>query len=200
MSMKKVKSHSEYISGFPPQVQRKLKQMRALIRKEVPSAIESISYGIAGFSLDGPLVYIGGFKDHVSFFPTSSGVEAFKGELSRYKTSAGTIQFPLDEDLPLDLLRRIVRFRLSENRHKKTGRSLCDKKWVAEIDDSKLAEELRVLVKPAQRALIHAKLYTLEKISRKSEAELLQLHGLGPSSIPVLSKLLLAKKLAFRSR
>ena len=109
-------------------VRRKLKEMQALIREEAPGAHEKISYGIAAFILHGPLVYIAGFKNHVSFFPTSSGVKAFKKELKDYKTSTGTIQFKLDEPLPLELLRKIVRFRLAETREEKTGRSVSIRK------------------------------------------------------------------------
>lgn len=120
--MAKPKTHAEYIASFPLPVRRKLKEMRAIIKKEAPQATESISYGIAAFHVNGPLVYIAGFKNHVSFFPTSSGIQAFKKELSGYKTSAGTIRFDLESPLPADLLRRIIRHRLREERDPRTGR------------------------------------------------------------------------------
>jgi uncharacterized protein YdhG (YjbR/CyaY superfamily) len=88
--------------------------MRATIRNLVPDATESIRYGIAAFHVDQPLVYIAGFKDHVSLFPTASGVRTFKKELKEFKMSTGTIQFPLDQPLPLDLIERIVLFRAKE--------------------------------------------------------------------------------------
>ena len=101
---------------------KKLKELQALIRKEAPNATETIRYGIAAFHLNGPLVYIGGFKDHVSFFPTGSAVRAFRKDLAHYKTSAGTIQFELNDPLPSELIRKILRFRLSEVRTKKSSR------------------------------------------------------------------------------
>jgi len=197
--MSKPKTHAEYIASFPLPIRRKLKEMRALIREEAPDALESISYGVAAFSVDGPLVYIAGFRNHVSFFPTSSGIRAFRKELSPYKTSAGTVQFALDEPLPLELLRKMVRFRLREGRDRKSGRSTCDKRKVAEFDYSNLAPELQVLSKPAQRALVNAGLLTLARIARKTEREVLALHGIGPSSIPVLKRLLAARSLSFKS-
>jgi uncharacterized protein YdhG (YjbR/CyaY superfamily) len=115
-------THAEYIAQFPLPVRARLKELRALIRKVAPEAEEKISYGIAAFDWNGPLVYIAGFKNHVSFFPTSSGVTAFKDKLKAYKTSRGTIQFPLDQPLPLRLITQIVRFRMKELRDARTGR------------------------------------------------------------------------------
>jgi uncharacterized protein YdhG (YjbR/CyaY superfamily) len=114
-------SHAQYIASFSgPEnlaIRQKLRQLRQLIREVVPQAKESISYGVAGFSLGGrALVYIAGFKSHVSFFPTSSGIRKFRKELAPYPTSRGTVRFRLDAPLPLGLLRRIVRFRVREVR------------------------------------------------------------------------------------
>jgi uncharacterized protein YdhG (YjbR/CyaY superfamily) len=198
MARKKA-GHTEYIAAFPAPVRRKLKEMHALIFKEVPEAQEAIRYGVAAFLLpEGPLVYIAGFKKHVSFFPTSSGVRAFQKELSSYKTSKGTIQFSLAAPLPIGLLRRIIRFRLEEVQGKERGRSSCDSKGVSEFDYSKLAQELRILSRPAQRALINAGLFSPARIARKSEGDLLKLHGLGPTSMPVIRKVLAARALKLK--
>lgn len=118
---KKATSIDDYIGDFPKGVQRVLKQLRATIKKAAPQTKETISYRIPTFTLRGYLVHFAAFKDHVSLFPTSSPMRAFKKALSRYKVSRGTIQFPLDRPLPLTLVRRIVKFRVKENlaRHKK---------------------------------------------------------------------------------
>ena len=108
----------EYISTCPPGVQKTLKKLRKVIREAAPDAEEKIAYRMPAYVLNGPLVYFAAFKDHIGFFPTPGGVCAFKYELTGYKTSKGTIQFPLDKPLPYDLVRRIVRFRVEENKQK----------------------------------------------------------------------------------
>jgi uncharacterized protein YdhG (YjbR/CyaY superfamily) len=110
----------KYIAGFPPEVQKVLNEYRDHIRKMVPDAEETISYGIPTFKLNGRnLVHFGGFKNHTSFFPGASGIEAFKNEFSEYKVSKGTVQFPLDKPLPLNLITRIVKFRIEEEMGRK---------------------------------------------------------------------------------
>ena len=110
----------EYIASFPPDVQDKLRGIRAVIRRAAPDAEEAIRYGIPTFRLDGSnLVHFAAFRDHLSFFPTASGVEHFQKELSAYKLGRGTIQIPLNGPVPYDLVERIVRFRAEETRKKK---------------------------------------------------------------------------------
>jgi len=108
----------EYISTFPKNIQTILQELRQVIRDVAPEAKEVISYQIPTFKLNGNLVHFAAFKDHISFFPTSSGVEAFKRELSDYETSKGTIRFPLDKPIPFDLIKRIVKYRVEENLEK----------------------------------------------------------------------------------
>jgi uncharacterized protein YdhG (YjbR/CyaY superfamily) len=108
-------SIDEYIALFPASIQRKLKELRATIKAAAPTAEEKISYMMPAFALNGTLVYFAAFKDHISFFPTSSGVNAFKKDLSIYDLSKGTIRFPLDKPLPLALIKKIVKFRVVEN-------------------------------------------------------------------------------------
>jgi uncharacterized protein YdhG (YjbR/CyaY superfamily) len=112
------KTMDEYIKTFPEQVQIILEKMRQTIRKAAPEAEEAISYQIPTFKLNGNLVHFAAFKNHVSFFPTARGVEAFKKELSRFKGSRGTVQFPLDRPIPYDLVRKITVFRRKENLEK----------------------------------------------------------------------------------
>lgn len=104
-----------YISGFPAGVQEILQKVRETIRAAAPQAEETIAYQMPAFRLNGPLVYFGGFKDHIGFYPTPSGIEAFKEELASYKGAKGSVQFPLDKPIPYELIGRIVAFRVQEN-------------------------------------------------------------------------------------
>ena len=108
-------SIDQYIDEAPQKVKQKLRELRTVIKSEVPDAEERIAYQMPTFSQEGNLVHFAYFKNHIGFFPAPSGIENFKEELARYKTSTGTVQIPLDEELPLDLIREIVRFRLKEN-------------------------------------------------------------------------------------
>jgi uncharacterized protein YdhG (YjbR/CyaY superfamily) len=108
----------EYIAAFPIEVQKVLKELRAVIRKAAPEAEETINYGIPTFSLNGNLVHFAGWKSHVGFYPAPSGIISFKKELSVYECSKGTVKFPIDEPLPLALITRIVKFRVRENLEK----------------------------------------------------------------------------------
>lgn len=112
--MKSSKEIDSYIQAAPKAAQSHLRQMRVVIRKAAPQATEAISYRIPTYKLHGNLVHFGAFKDHVSFFPTSSGVAAFKKELSKYKIAKGTVQFPLDKSLPTGLITKIVKFRVKQ--------------------------------------------------------------------------------------
>ena len=118
--MKKSKDIDAYIKNFPKDVQLILEKIRTTIKKAAPKAEEAISYGIPTFRLNGNLVHFGGFKNHIGFFPTSSGVAKFKKELQSYKISKGTIQFSLNNPVPYQLIHKITKFRVSENTKKKT--------------------------------------------------------------------------------
>ena len=116
--MEKPINVDDYISGFPVETQKLLEQIRTTIKKAAPKAEEVISYGMPAFKLNGMLVYFAGYKNHVGFYPTSSGIANFKKELSIYKGAKGSVQFPLDKPLPLALINQIVKFRLIENSEK----------------------------------------------------------------------------------
>lgn len=105
----------EYIAGFPPDVQDILQKVRATIRETAPNAAETINYQIPTFTLKGNLVHFGAFKNHIGFYPTPTGMEKFKDELSGYEGAKGSVQFPLDRPIPYDLIRQIVKFRVEEN-------------------------------------------------------------------------------------
>jgi uncharacterized protein YdhG (YjbR/CyaY superfamily) len=105
----------EYIGTFPEDVQRILNELRQTIREAAPEAEETINYQMPTFTLNGNLVHFAAFENHIGFYPTPSGIEAFKQELSRYKGAKGSVQFPMDQPLPLPLIRRIVEYRVKEN-------------------------------------------------------------------------------------
>jgi uncharacterized protein YdhG (YjbR/CyaY superfamily) len=105
----------EYIAGFPAEVQEILESIRTVIKLAAPDAEETISYQMPTFTLKGNLVHFAAFKKHIGFYPVPTGIEAFKDELSAYEGGKGSVQFPLDKPVPLDLIRRIVEFRVKEN-------------------------------------------------------------------------------------
>jgi uncharacterized protein YdhG (YjbR/CyaY superfamily) len=109
----------EYIEDFPYEVRIILEKMRQAIQKAAPDAVETISYQMPAFKLNGILVYFAAFKKHIGFYPGSSGIDAFKKELSIYKGGKGSVQFPLDKPIPFDLVKKIVIFRAGENLSKK---------------------------------------------------------------------------------
>ena len=110
----------EYIRSFQANIQNILEKMRQTIRKAAPDAIEAISYQMPTLKLNGEnLVHFAAFKNHIGFYPTPSGIEAFKKPLADYKASKGAVQFPLDKPVPLDLVEKIVKFRVTENLPKK---------------------------------------------------------------------------------
>jgi len=115
MEPDKAKSIDEYIANCPEEVQKKLEDLRATIRASAPDATEKISYQMPTFYLKGNLVHFAALKNHIGFYPTPSGVDAFIKETAKYASTKGAIQFPLDEPLPLKLVSKIVKFRVKEN-------------------------------------------------------------------------------------
>jgi uncharacterized protein YdhG (YjbR/CyaY superfamily) len=112
-----------YIASFPKEVQNILTQVRNTIREAAPDAEEIISYGIPTFTLKGNLVHFAAYKSHIGFYPTPSGIENFKNELSVYKGAKGSVQFPLDKPIPLDLINQITSFRVKENLERAEAKS-----------------------------------------------------------------------------
>jgi uncharacterized protein YdhG (YjbR/CyaY superfamily) len=109
----------EYIAMFPTEVQEVLEKLRQTIKNAAPQAEETISYQMPAFKLHGSLVYFAAYKKHIGFYPTASGISAFKEHLTNYEVSKGTIKFPINEPLPFDLITTIVKFRVEENLSKK---------------------------------------------------------------------------------
>lgn len=105
----------DYIAGFPPDIQAILTKIRMTIRKAAPAAEETIKYRMPTFTLHGNLVHFAAYKQHIGFYPVPTALEAFKKDLSAYRTSKGAVQFPLDKPIPYGLIARIVKFRVKEN-------------------------------------------------------------------------------------
>lgn len=112
------KNIEEYIAGFPKDIQQILNELRETIINAAPEAAEVISYQMPAYRLNGILVYFAAMKNHIGFYPTSSGINAFQKELTPYKSGKGSVQFPIDHPLPLSLISKIVRFRVEENSSK----------------------------------------------------------------------------------
>jgi uncharacterized protein YdhG (YjbR/CyaY superfamily) len=105
----------EYIAGFPPEIQAILEKIRATVKEAAPDAEEAISYQMPTFRLKGNLVHFAAFTTHIGFYPTPTGIEEFKDELAVYKSSKGSVKFPLDEPIPFELISKIVKSRVQEN-------------------------------------------------------------------------------------
>lgn len=186
--MKTVSDIDQYIAGFPEETQALLQQMRATIRKIVPEAGEKMSYGIPTFTLNGNLVHFAGYKHHIGFYPSASGIKAFEKELSGYKNSKGAAQFPLDQPLPISLINKIVKFRVKESLEKNATRHTAAP-----------GDLFASLAAPARRALENKGITTIQRLSKFSEAEVLALHGMGKGSLPKLRNALKEKGLSFKA-
>ena len=116
------KTTTEYINAAPKGAQKKLREMRACIRRSAPGATESLKWGMPAFSHRRILVTFAAFKHHIGFYPTPSAVRAFANDLSKFVTAKGSIQFPLEKPLPLPLIRKITAFRVRESIEE-------DRKW-----------------------------------------------------------------------
>ena len=110
-----------YIQSFPEDIRTKLQAIRAVITSTVPEVQEKISYQMPGFFYKGPLVYFAAFRNHIGFYPTPNGIEEFKSDLAKYKQGKGSVQFPIDEEMPLELIARITAYRAEGNRQKEYG-------------------------------------------------------------------------------
>ena len=114
----KTRAVDEYIGRFPEEVQTMLEQLRSAIIKAAPEAEEVISYQMPAYKYHGILVYFAAYKKHIGFYPTASGISNFREELSIYKGAKGSVQFPLDQPLPIDLITKIIAFRVKQNTDK----------------------------------------------------------------------------------
>ena len=122
--MRKFKTVDEYFSVLPAKAKDSMKDMRATIKKAAPQAEELISYNMPAFKLKGMLVYYAAHKEHIGFYPVSSAVRAFEKDLDKYERSKGTIRFPLDKPIPVNLISKIVKFRVKENAEKAIAKEM----------------------------------------------------------------------------
>lgn len=185
-----VKTINEYISTFSPALQQILEQVRNTIKKAAPNAKEIISYGMPAFKQNHVLVYFAAHKNHIGFYPTPSGVKAFQKELAGYKFSKGTVQFPLDKPMPLQLINNIVKFRVKEDEEEN-----LNKRSLKKITN----DFFSILSAAAQRALKNNGINTLKDLSKQTEKDILQLHGIGPTSIQKLRSALSLQGLQFKN-
>jgi uncharacterized protein YdhG (YjbR/CyaY superfamily) len=170
----------EYIATFPQDVQKILERIRMTVMRAAPGAEETISYGMPAYRYKGRvIIYFAGYKNHIGAYATPLAHAAFQKELSGYKQGRGSVQFPLDQPMPLDLIKRMVQFRVKQQ-------------------DEPLTDIFAGLSAPARRALQNNGIKTLRDLSQHSEAEILSFHGIGKTAIPILEKALKEKKLKFR--
>jgi uncharacterized protein YdhG (YjbR/CyaY superfamily) len=127
MKAKQANNIDEYIAGFPDDVQKSMQKVRAAIKKAAPRAEEAISYQIPTFKLNGNLIHFAGYKNHIGLYPGSGAIEEFEDELTGYKLSKGTVQFPLDKPMPVGLINRITKFCVQRNLSKSQKRTKANK-------------------------------------------------------------------------
>jgi len=128
--MKSFQNIDDYIANFPEDVQKVLEQVRVTIQKAAPQAEEAISYQMPTFKLNGNLVHFAAWKNHIGFYPTPSGTKEFQKEIAKYVFAKGSIQFPLNEPMPLALITKIVNFRVKENEGNKKKSGVSSQKSV----------------------------------------------------------------------
>lgn len=180
MKADKPASVDAYIATFPESVQKILERIRMTVIHAAPKAEETISYGMPAFRYKGKvIIYFAGYKNHIGVYATPSGHAAFQKELSGYKQGRGSVQFPLDQPMPLDLIKRIVQFRMKQQ-------------------DEPLRDIFEDLSAPARRALQNNGITTLPGLAKYTESEILSFHGIGKTAIPILQKALKENKLKFQ--
>jgi uncharacterized protein YdhG (YjbR/CyaY superfamily) len=180
MNVDKPATVDAYILTFPENVQKALQRIRMTVIGAAPKAEETISYGMPAFKYNGRvIIYFAGYKNHIGVYATPLAHAAFQKELSRYKQGRGSVQFPLNRPIPLDLIKRMVQFKIKQQ-------------------DEPLTDIFAGLSAPARRALQNNGITTLEDLARHTEAEILSFHGIGKTAIPILQKALKEKKLKFQ--
>lgn len=191
-NMPNIETIDAYIATFPAPMQKILESVRKAIRNAAPDAVECISYKMPTYKQNGNLVHFAGYEHHVGFYPAPDAVAAFANEIAGYKSAKGSIQFPLDKPMPLDLIGSITKFRVMQVEGKlKASKSKLPKR--AAVKDFRAS-----LSAPAQRALANEGITTLKQLSKYSEGALLRLHGFGKASLPPLRAALADAALSFK--
>jgi len=213
IKMKAYSNIDDFIADFPESTQKLLEQMRSTIQKAAPEATETISYGIPTFVLKGNLVHFSGYKNHIGFYPGSAGIKSFEKELSKYKGAKGSVQFPINEPLPLDLVTKIVEFRVIQNLEKAEAKKTlktcpkghkfhktpeCPTCPICEQDRKPEEGFLSNFSSPARRALEGKGINSVKKLASFTEKEIMALHGMGPASLPKMKAALKDSNLSFK--
>lgn len=187
MKMTNATTIDEFLKELSPAVRKKLTQIRKAARKLAPEAEELIRYGMPTFRLGRNILHFNAYDGHIGFYPGPGGIDAYSEACHPYRTGKGTLQFSPEGKLPMKLIEDIIRFRVAEERMRLGTKSPRQKSspWSA-------------LPAPAQRALEKEKIRTPQQLAMWSKNELLDLHGLGPGSIPVLQKILRAHRLKMK--
>jgi uncharacterized protein YdhG (YjbR/CyaY superfamily) len=207
---------SSYIKSYPKETQKILNEMRKFISSILPdTAEETMNYGIPTFKLEGNLVHFAGYKHHIGFYPGAAGIAHFEKDFKHYKSSKGAVQFPINEEMPWNLIKRIVEYRIQQNLEKAalkkkpktcknghpfTKTSDCPVCPICAKESKVKTGFMSTLSAPAQRALENAGIKTIKQLAKYSEADILSLHGLGKSSIPKLKTALTEVGLDFKKK
>jgi uncharacterized protein YdhG (YjbR/CyaY superfamily) len=207
------KNIDDYILSFPKDVQIYLEQIRTTVRNAAPNAEEAMTYGMPTFKLHGNLVHFAAYKNHIGFYPTPTGLTKFKDEIEKYKHSKGAVQFPIDKKPPLDLIARIVKYRVGvnianadskkvlktcKNGHQFYKSTDCPTCPICEKANKSDAGIFVGLSAPAIRALENNGIKTIKQLAKFSEKEVLSFHGMGATGIIKLKQILKAEGLSFR--
>ncbi len=213
MSQQRSIAVDAYIAKFPPATQAKLQALRELILKTVPEAEEVISYGMPAYKVNTILVFFAGYANHIGFYPTGAGIAAFQKEISGYKNSKGAVQFEIDKKLPLTLIKKMVKYRQAQDAAKASKKKIlktcrkghqfykssdCLSCPECEKTNKAKAKMFASFSAPARRALKTAGIQNIKQLSTFSQEDILNLHGIGKTSLPKLRLLLKQEDLAFK--
>ncbi|MFZ9814707.1 MAG: DUF1801 domain-containing protein [Candidatus Kapaibacteriota bacterium] len=185
-----------YFQRFTAIQLQTLKEMHSILQAALPDAEECISYGMPAFRMSAVLVYFAGNAHHVGFYPTSSGISAFKKELGKWKFSKGAIQFPYEQKLPRRLIKRIANMRRKEVEGSAKKKCLLksdirtSKRYDAAIQKIEIVILKSGLPKPALRALIDHDIQTVKSLRTFDDSALLSMHGIGPKALHIIKRLI----------
>jgi len=217
MNKQAIKDIDSFIAQFPIATQKIMNKVRATIKKAAPDAVETINYGIPTFQLQGNLVHFSAYEHHIGFYPGAAGIAHFQKEISKYKSAKGSVQFPLTEPIPYDLITKITFYRVEQNKakaaikkvsksiakicpngHAFTKTSDCPTCPICEAAKKPNIGLLSLVSAPARRALESISVSTFKQLSTFTESEIKNLHGMGPSAIKTLKQALKEQGFTFK--
>lgn len=211
----KQKDIDAFISGAPSASRVKLTELRTLLKKLVPEAEETIAYGIPTLRLNGNLVHFSGYRHHIGFYPGADAIAYFKQEIAQYPSAKGSVQFPLDEPLPVQLITRMVQFRvkqqMTKSKPQKGTKKICPQGHAflktSDCPTCPVCEKLKKpqsglyahLSAPARRALENGGIHEIKDFSKYTKSEVLAMHGIGMRAIQTIEKLMAGEGIQFIS-